>query len=99
MREHLLEQLVLVLGLPLAIKHTDASASLEAVSRHLELVHRVHILHMALDTRSVGGPRRPHVQVLVPACFKVQRIRAAVQVGELVQEVQGRLGVELGVCG
>lgn len=97
MREHLLQQLPLLLGVPLAIKHTDPSAPLETVSSHLQLVHRVDVLHVALDTRSVWCPRCPHVEVLVSACFKVEGIVAAVQVGELVEEVECGFGVEFGV--
>lgn len=97
-REQLLQQLPLLLSLPLAVEHTDTPTSLQTVTGHLELVHRMNVLNVTLDAGSVGRTRSPHVQVLVTASLEVEGVRARVKVRELVQEVERRLGVKLGVC-
>jgi hypothetical protein len=86
-----------LLLLPLPIKHADPPAPLEAVPRHLELVHRVQVLHVALRRGPVGRAREPEVEVLVSSRLEVERVVARVQVGELVEQVKGGFGVELGV--
>jgi hypothetical protein len=45
------------------------------------------VLHMALDGWSVGRTRYPHVQILVTSCFEEDRVVAAVQVSEFVEEI------------
>lgn len=89
MTQHLLHQPPPLLLLPLPIKHADAPAPLEAVPRHLELVHRVQVLHVALRRRAVRRAREPEVEVLVSSRFEVERVVARVQVGELVEEMEG----------
>jgi hypothetical protein len=89
MTQHLLHQPSPLLLLPLPIKHADPPAPLEAVPRHLELVHRVQVLHVALRRGPVGRAREPEVEVLVSSRLEVERVVARVQVGELVEELEG----------
>ena len=97
MGEHLLHQSPVLALVPRSVKDDDTPASSEAVSGHLELVHRVDVLNVKLARGPVGRSRKPEVQVLVPSRLKVKGVVARVQVGELVDEVQGRFRVELGV--
>ena len=60
------------------VKAQKSSTPLQTIPRHLELVHRVHILYMHLDTRSIRRFRGPEVQVFVPPRLKVERIIAVV---------------------
>jgi hypothetical protein len=95
MREQLFRQTSPLRLLKRRIETQDAAAALETIPSHLELIHRVHVLHMQLDARPVRRLGRPEVQVLVSARFKVERVVARVQVRELGQEVQLVLRVEL----
>lgn len=74
MREHLLHQLPVLLLLPSAVEHADAPAAAQAIARHLQLVHRVDVLHVELPARAVRRARHPQVQVLVPARLKVEGV-------------------------
>lgn len=98
MTEHFPHQTPALLALPRAVKDDQPPAPLETVARHLELVHRVQVLHVAFDARAVRRARQPEVKVFMSACLKVERVVARVQVGELIQQVEGRLVVQLGVC-
>ena len=53
------------------VKAEDTAASLEAVPRHLQLVHGVYILYVHLDTRSIWCLRGPEVEIFVSPSFKV----------------------------
>ena len=88
MREHLLHQPPpLCLPKP-RIKTHDAPTPLQTIPRHLQLVHRVHVLDVQLEARPVRRLRRPEVQVLVPPRLEVERVVAVVQIRELGEEVQ-----------
>lgn len=79
MCEHLLHQAP-VFSFPRSIKANQTSASLQTVSGHLEFIHGMQILNMALDTRSVGRSREPEVEVFMSSGFKVKSVRARVEV-------------------
>lgn len=98
MRQHLLHQQPL-LAFPSSTKADQSPAALEAVTCHLQLVHRVDVLDVKLCRRAVGRLGRPKVEVLVSSGFEVEGVVARVKVRELVDQVEGRLGVELGICG
>lgn len=85
MREHLLHQAPTFLPFPSAIKHADPSTPLQAVTRHLELVHGVDILNVTLDAGSVRRAGEPEVEVFVASRFEVEGVCARVKVGQLVQ--------------
>jgi len=95
--EHLLHEPPMLALVPTAAEADDPPRALEAVARHLELVHRVDVLDVELGRGPVGRLGGPEVEVLVPAGLEVERVVARVEVGQLVDQVQGRLGVELGV--
>lgn len=52
---------------------------------------------MELDCRSIGDFAEPDVEILALASLEKEDVVAVVQFGELVQLVEARLGVELGV--
>ena len=79
------------------VKAQEPSAALEAVSSHLQLVHRVHVLHMHLDTRAVRGLRRPEVQVFVSPRLEVERVVAVVEVGQFGKKIEMLLRVQFRV--
>ena len=56
------------------IEAQDPTTALETITGHFELVHRVHVLYVQLDARSIRRLGRPKVQVLMPTRLKVQRI-------------------------
>lgn len=78
MREQLLCQTSPLGIIEALVKAQQPTAPLEAIPRHLQLVHRMHILDVQLDARSVRRLRGPHVQVLVPPRLKVKRVIAIV---------------------
>ena len=80
------------------VEADNPATTLETVPRHLELVHRVHVLHVQLDARPIRRLGRPEVQVLVPPRLKVERVVARVEVGQFGQQVQVILRVELRIC-
>lgn len=53
------------------IEAQDPTTALETITGHLELVHRMHVLHMQLDARPIRRLGCPEVQVLVPTSLKV----------------------------
>ncbi len=67
------------------IKAQDPTTTLETISRHFELVHRMYVLHMQLDARPVWRFGRPQIQVLMPTRLKVERIVTRVQIREFGQ--------------
>ena len=79
------------------VEAQEAAAALQAVARHLQLVHGVNVLHMHLDARPVGCLRGPHVEVLVSPCLEVEGIVAVVEIGEFREELQLLLRVQLRV--
>jgi hypothetical protein len=76
-----------MLAVPSAVKYANAPRALEAVARHLELVHGVDVLHVELGRGSIGRTGHPEVQVFVFSGLKVERVVARVQVGQLVDQV------------
>jgi hypothetical protein len=76
MGEHLLEKLPVLVLVPCAVKAYETAAPLQTVASHLELVHGVNVLHMALDRGAVGRTRGPHVEVLVTPSLKVHSVGA-----------------------
>lgn len=96
--KHLLEQPPFRLLVPAAIEANDSPGALEAVTRHLELVHGVNVLDVHLYGWTVGRFGCPEVEVLVATGFKVEGVVAGMQVGELVEQVEGVFRVEFGVC-
>ena len=56
------------------IKTQDPTTALETIPGHFELVHRVHVLYVQLDARSIWRLGRPEVHVFMPTRLKVQRI-------------------------
>lgn len=97
MREDLLGQPPPLRLIEALVKAHDPPAALQAVPRHLELVHRVDVLDVQLDARPVRRLRCPHIQILMPAGFEIQRVVAVVQVGKLGEEVQLGFGVQFRV--
>lgn len=55
------------------------------------------VLDVELDTRAVGGACQPDVQVLALPGLKEHDAVAIVELGNLVQKVQMRLCIELGI--
>ena len=62
------------------VEAQEPPAAFEAVAGHLELVHRVHVLHVKLDAGAVWSLGSPHVEILVPPRFEVERVVAVVEV-------------------
>ena len=71
MREHLLRQLSPLRIIESFVKAQQSAASFQTIPRKLQFVHRVDILDMQLDARSIGGLCSPHVEVFVTSGFKV----------------------------
>ena len=61
MREDLLRQPTPRRFLKALVEAQDSPAAFETISRHLELVHGVYILHMHLYARPIGCLCRPEV--------------------------------------
>ncbi|KAI3482422.1 hypothetical protein L1887_54980 [Cichorium endivia] len=97
LREHLLDERPVRLLVKLLVETENRARALETVAGHLELVHGVNVLHLELGRRSIGRLGRPHVQILALPRLKVERVVAVVELGELVEHVQLRLGIELAV--
>lgn len=74
MREQLFRQSSPLGLLKCRIEAQDPTTALETIPGHLELVHRVHVLHVQLDARPIRRLGRPEVEVLMPTRLKVQRI-------------------------
>jgi hypothetical protein len=83
MRENFLDQLAPFALLKSLIETQDPPASFQTIPRHLQFVHRMHILYMHLETWSIRRFRRPHVQIFVSPCFEIQRVVAVVQIRKL----------------
>lgn len=98
MRKYLLREAPPLALVKRLVETNDAAAALQAVPCHLELIHRVHVLDVHLETRPVRCLRRPEIQVLVPPRLEVECVVAVVQVRELGEEVQVVLRVQLRVC-
>lgn len=64
------------------IKAQQPPASLQTITRHFQFVHRVDVLDVKLDARTVRGFRHPHVQILMSACLEVQSVVAVMEVSE-----------------
>ena len=96
-RKDLLRQSAPFAILKRLVKAQQPPTALQAITRHLELVHRMHVLDVQLEARPVRRLRRPEVQVLVPPRLEVERVVAVVQVRELGEEVQVVLRVQLRV--
>jgi hypothetical protein len=47
------------------------------------------VLYVTLDRRSVGCPRQPQVQVFMSASFEIECVVTRVQVGKLVDKMEG----------
>ena len=97
MRKHLFDQLPILTTVEPLIEAHQTSAPLQAVSRQLELVHRVHVLHMHLDARPVRSLSSPEIQVLMSPRLEVERVVAVVQVGELGEQMDINAIVPLAV--
>jgi hypothetical protein len=87
MSENLFRQSTPLCFLETLVKAQDSSAPLETIPRHLQFVHRMHILHMHLYARPIRRLGRPEVQILVPPHLKVQRVITVVQICQLREEV------------
>lgn len=98
MREHLLGQSAPLAVVKRFVKAQDTPASLQAVSRHFQLVHGVNVLYVQLDARSVRRLGRPHIKILVPTSFEVESIIAVIEVRKFRKQVQMTFGVQLGIC-
>lgn len=88
-RQHLPQQLPLLITIPTSVEANETSASLQTVPRHLQLIHRVDVLHVTLDRRTVRRSGKPEVKIFVTTSFKVEGVVARVKVGELVDEMEG----------
>lgn len=93
--EHLLDKPSPLSLIECSIEAEYATRALQAISRHLQLVHGVDILDMQLHARPVRRFGRPHVQVFMASRFEVQGVVTVVQVRKFRQ--QGKLisGVKL----
>lgn len=85
MRYKLLHQFPMLILIPASIETNNPSRSFQTVTCHLQLVHRVDILNMALHGRPIWCSSEPHVQVFMAPCFKEERVVATVQIGEFVE--------------
>jgi len=54
-----------------SIETQQPSTPLQAISRHLQFIHRVHILDVHLDAWSIRHFGRPKVQVFVSPRFEI----------------------------
>lgn len=64
------------------IKAQQPPASFQTIARHLQFIHRVDVLHMKLDARSIWRFCYPHVQIFMSACFEIQRVIAVMEVSK-----------------
>lgn len=83
--QKLLCQRLPLFSFPVAVKDDQTPTSLQAVSRHFQLIHGVDVLNMTLDTGTVWRSRNPEVEVFMTSSFKVEGVGAGMQVGELVE--------------
>lgn len=83
MCEYFLHEFPVLVAIKSTVKRQYTTAPFETVPRHLELVHRMNILHMHLDARAVGRFSGPHIQIFMPPCLEVERIVTIVQVSQL----------------
>ena len=97
MCKQLLDELPVLVRVECLVKAQDSPTPLETISSHLELVHRMHILDVHLDTRPIGSLGSPHIQIFVPTSFKVDGIIAIVEVREFWEEVEVVLRIQFGV--
>lgn len=70
LRKHLLEHLQVRLLFKRLVKRKQRPRSFQAVSRHPEFVHRMHVLHVEFGAGSVGRLGDPHVEVCCSADFE-----------------------------
>lgn len=98
MSQHLLQKLPMLITVPTSIEANQTSTSLETVSRHLEFIHGVDVLNMALDRRTIWRAGKPEVEVLVSSSLKVECVIARMKVGQLVDQVKGGFRIQLGIC-
>lgn len=80
------------------IKAQNTPTTLETISSHLELIHRMHILNMHFYTGSVRRFGSPEVQIFMSSRLKIQRVIAIVQICELWDQVEVVFGVQLRIC-
>ena len=90
MSEHLLRQLSPLCIIESFVKAQQPPASLQTIPCQLQFVHRVDVLDMQLDARSVGRLRSPHVQVFVTPGLEVECVVAVVQVRKFWEQIQLR---------
>ena len=95
LRQHLTHELPVWRCIKSLIEAQNMPRSFKAVACHLQLVHRMNILHLQLGRWSVRRLGQPQVQVLVPTSFKVHAVIAVVQLRQLIQYGEIRLRVKL----
>lgn len=99
MGEDLLDELEVGLVVKLVIKDDDGPRALEAVARHLHLVHRVQVQDVEPDRGPVGRLGGPQVQVVVLAArLEEEGVVARAEVAQLVDRGEVVLVFELGLC-
>lgn len=70
------------------VKGKQAAASLETIPGHLQLVHRVDILYVHLDTRPIRCFCSPHVEIFMATSFEIKGVIAVVEVGKFGEKAK-----------
>lgn len=69
--ENLFYELPVLPAVESRVEAEEASAPLETITGHFELVYGVNILNMHLNAWSVGGFGCPHVEIFVPSSLEI----------------------------
>lgn len=84
----------------LLVEDDDGTTALEAVARHLHLVHRVGVEDVETARGAVGRLGGPEVEVSVlSAGLEEKDVVARREVGDLVERRERVLVLEFGICG
>lgn len=97
--EDLLDEAPVGLLVELGVKDDEGPGALEAVARHLHLVHGVEVEDVEADRGPVGRLCGPEVQVVVLAArLEEEGVVARREVAQLVDRREVVLVLELGLC-
>lgn len=69
------------------VEADNAPTAFQAVARHFEFVHRVHILNEHLDRRAVRCFCCPQIEILMSPRLEVECVVAIVEISEFREEV------------
>lgn len=76
------------------IEANNPATALQAVARHLQLVHRMDVLCVHPYAGPVGTLDCPHIQIFVPSRLQKQGVVAIVQVGEFTEHMEFAFGIK-----